>query len=214
MRINQFLAVATGLSRREADKVVASGQVTINGRLAELGTDVTSRDIVQLYGKKVTAKTPKTIMLNKPVGYVCSRQGQGNKTIYELLPLNLHYLKSIGRLDKDSSGLLLLTSDGSVAHTLTHPSFNKEKIYQVKLNKPLQSHDQNAIREGIVLEDGPSKLSLSGADKSWTIKMSEGRNRQIRRTFAALGYTVVALHRTQFGPHKLGNLARGKYVAL
>lgn len=215
MRVNRFIALATGISRRDADETVASGQVTINGKLAILGQVVSESDKVVFDGRTLAidsmAAPLQLIMLNKPTGYVCSRAGQGSKTIYELLPREFHNLKPIGRLDKDSSGLLLLTNDGKLAHALTHPSFHKEKIYTVKLDKPLTHEGKANIEQGINLEDGRSKLTLGGIGKEWQITMYEGRNRQIRRTFAALGYTVTALHRTQFGPYVLGSLAAGKF---
>jgi 23S rRNA pseudouridine2605 synthase len=153
--------------------------------------------------------------LHKPRGYVVSRQGQGSDTIYDLLPPHYRYLNPVGRLDKDSSGLLLLTNDGKLAQTLTHPSHQKRKLYEVELNKPLEPlHRQMISDHGIQLEDGVSRLLLErrqdGDDTRWLVTMHEGRNRQIRRTFAALGYTVLTLHRTTFGDFALENLGPGK----
>ena len=205
MRINKYVAAATGLSRRAADTAIAAGKVYVNGIVATAGQDVTSNDTVTLNSQSVHAPTThQTIMLNKPVGYVVSRDGQGSKTIYDLLPPELHNLKPVGRLDKYSSGLLLMTTDGQLAQQLTHPSYQKEKIYEVTLDKPLASEDSTRIEQGVMLEDGISKLRItpqSGA--SYTIRMHEGRNRQIRRTFAALGYTVTQLHRTHFSDYIL-----------
>lgn len=154
-------------------------------------------------------------MLNKPTGFVVSRNGQGSQTIYDLLPRELWHLNPIGRLDKNSSGLLLLTNDGELANRLTHPKYKKEKQYQVTLNKQLGSIDQDEIsHKGVKLDDGLSKLKLSHpADdyKTWRVTMSEGRNRQIRRTFAALDYKVTALHRTHFGEHALGKLPSSEF---
>ncbi len=221
MRINKFVALATGMSRRAADKAIVEQRVKINGRLAKLGDQVTDNDEVSLDGSKLSAPSSKLlVMLNKPAGYVCSRDGQGSKTIYDLLPRDLHYLKPIGRLDKDSSGLLLLTDDGKLAHELTHPSFNKEKVYEIELDRPLSDVDKAKIDQGIVLDDGLSKLSISPSSKlqaqssSCTVHMSEGRNRQIRRTFNALGYKVTKLHRIQFGSYKLGRFSLGEYSKL
>ncbi len=211
MRINKFVALATGLSRREADKAIANNLVTINDYPAQNGQIVNQSDIVKYQNKAIHQQQFFSIMLNKPPGYVCSRKGQGNQTIYSLLPNELQHLKTIGRLDKESSGLLLLTNNGNLAHQLTHPSFNKQKIYQIELNKPLKTADRSAIEQGIMLEDGISALALSGTNSSWQVTMSEGRNRQIRRTFNALNYTVTSLHRTKFGQYQLGNLAMGKY---
>jgi 23S rRNA pseudouridine2605 synthase len=218
MRINKFVAQATGLSRRVADAAIAKGRVGVNGKPAANGHEVHPNDVVTLGGRRLALATFTTIMLNKPVGYVCSRNGQGSKTIYDLLPPDLHHLKPVGRLDKDSSGLLLLTNNGDLANRLTHPSFQKQKIYEIKLDKSLTPADLAKINQGVRLDDGISHLILEatrGSSKSLTptykIRMAEGKNRQIRRTLKALGYTVISLHRTQFGPYTLTNIAIGKF---
>jgi 23S rRNA pseudouridine2605 synthase len=209
MRINKYVAASTGLSRRAADTAIAEGRVLVNGQKPGPGDDITDEDTVTLDGRAITPSVkPLTLMMNKPVGYVVSRNGQGSPTIYSLLPLQYHKLKPVGRLDKASSGLLLLTNDGNLANDLTHPSKQKVKIYEISLNLPLQPlHRQMISDHGIELEDGNSKLQLErreeGNDKDWTVTMHEGRNRQIRRTFGSLGYDVLKLHRTQFGPYTL-----------
>lgn len=209
MRINKFVASATGMSRRAADTAIAEGRVQVNGVAPSSGHDVKDGERITLDNRAITpAVKTITIMMNKPVGYVVSRKGQGSQTIYSLLPLQYHKLKPIGRLDKESSGLLLLTNDGDLANELTHPSKKKTKIYEISLNLPLQPlHRQMIADHGIELEDGNSRLQLErhedGNDKDWTVTMHEGRNRQIRRTFGSLGYDVVKLHRTQFGPYTL-----------
>lgn len=220
MRINRFLASSSTLSRRAADQAIADGRVLVNGQQPTTGHQVTPTDVVTLDGQPVQARqAEQTIMLNKPVGYVVSRQGQGHYTVYDLLPPELHHLKPIGRLDKDSSGLLLLTTDGVLAEQLSHPRYAKRKIYLVTLDDPLNPHDQQAISEqGIQLDDGLSRLGLTpiGEDgRKWVVVMSEGRNRQIRRTFAKLGYTVVQLHRTHFGDYSLpAELRPGSYYTV
>lgn len=220
MRLNKYIAAATGISRRAADTAITEGRVTINGSQPPLGQQVSDSDVVTLDGRPITpAVNTITIMLNKPAGYVCSRVGQGNRTVYNLLPLELHQLKPVGRLDKNSSGLLLMTSDGQLAHELTHPSFQKTKVYEVTLDEALQPlHRQMISDHSVMLEDGPSKFQLEriheGDDRSWRISMHEGRNRQIRRTFAALGYNVSGLHRTTFGLYTLDELAPGTYRQL
>lgn len=212
MRINKFVAQATGMSRRTADKAIEWGRVTINGQPVTAGFDVQPTDVVMLDGKTIALpERATTIILNKPVGYVVSRDGQGSKTIYELLPESLQHLKPIGRLDKASSGLLLLTTDGDLAQKLTHPSYKKEKVYEIELYIPLKDEDKHAIEKGVELEDGLSRLQLSGADTKWTVTMHEGRNRQIRRTFGELGYTIAALHRIQFGDYVLKGTAPGTH---
>ncbi len=192
------------MSRRRADAVIAEQRVVVNQQPGRLGQEVYPEDQISLDGKtlKFTSKK-QVIMLNKPAGYVCSRIGQGNKTIYDLLPPELHDLKPVGRLDKDSSGLLLLTNDGQLAQKLTHPSFKKSKVYLVQLDKPLSPSDKVGIENGVELEDGLSKLQLGGKGKNWEVTLYEGRNRQIRRTFATLGYKVKQLYRTQLGKYKL-----------
>lgn len=215
MRINKFIAQATGLSRRKADEAIAAGRVTVDGKAAEQGMNITGAERITLDTSAITpdVKT-QTIMLNKPVGYVVSRDGQGSKTVYDLFPQELHHLKPVGRLDKESSGLLLMTNDGDLAHELTHPSRQKVKVYEIALNKPLQPlHRQMISDHGVQLDDGPSKFELEKItdDITWKVTMREGRNRQIRRTFAALGYEVISLHRTQFGPYSLDTLQPGSY---
>ena len=215
MRINLYIASATGLSRRAADRTVLAGDVTINGRRALPGDQASSSDTVTLKTKPLTLPTKsQTIVLNKPVGYVCSRDGQGSKTIYYLLPPELHKLKPVGRLDKDSSGLLLLTNDGQLANQLTHPSFQKQKVYEVNLDKSLTNEDKSKIEQGVELIDGISHLMLTGSANDWLVTMSEGRNRQVRRTFARLGYQVKSLHRNQFGDYKINTLQEGRYLII
>ncbi len=250
MRINKYLAASTPLSRRGADAAVEAGRVTVDGHMAQNGTEVTESSQVKLDGRIVQPpRAHTTIMLHKPVGYVCSRNGQGSRTVFELLPPEYQHLQPVGRLDKDSSGLLLLTDDGELANQLTHPRYAKTKVYEVTLDKPLAPLHQQLITDyGITLEDGPSRFAiakLESRDKSqeirqeatprsdsknvedgdkkstlnsylmthdspvYEIHMQEGRNRQIRRTFAALGYTVTTLHRTQFGRFNLGNAKTG-----
>ena len=216
-RLNKFVALALGVSRRQADELIEQGRVTVNDQPAKLGQRITATDIIRYGNKRLTAQTHQLILLHKPVGYLCSRASQGGvPTIYELLPKDLHPLKPVGRLDKDSSGLILLPNDGDFAHQMTHPSFYKIKRYLVTLDQPLQPLHRQMINDfGVQLPDGPSRLTLErqhdGDDHRWIVQMSEGRNRQIRRTFAALGYTVAKLHRTDFGNYTLGDIKRGEF---
>lgn len=250
MRINKFIAHATNISRREADNAVSAGRVHINGRVADMGAQVDASSIVRFDGKIVGGKTAYTyLMLNKPVGYLCSRSSQGGvPTIYSLLPEPYRSLKAVGRLDKDSSGIILLTDDGDFAFQMTHPSFHKVKVYEVELNRPLEPlHQQMISDHGINLEDGQSQFMIEKLDQTadqgdfdtsatsqqrgatkkatsaergreialnrdYRITMHEGRNRQIRRTFLALGYTVTKLHRTNFGNYSLGDIKSGEYT--
>lgn len=240
IRLNKYLAHRTGISRREADTLIEQGRVTVNGRVASLGEQIYEADLLSVDGRPVESHTPAYtyVLFNKPVGYVCSRRAQGdNPTIYDILPEKYRALKPVGRLDRDSSGLLLLTDDGDFAHRMTHPSFHKNKTYIVELDKPLEPLHQQMISDyGVTLEDGVSKLMieklnndalhrLQGEEQDdeltslsrrrgepLLISMHEGRNRQIRRTFAALGYEVTRLHRTHFGNYSLDTLAVGKFT--
>jgi 23S rRNA pseudouridine2605 synthase len=220
MRLNKYIAQSTGLSRRAADDAILRNRVRVNGREPSAGQQVGDGDTVTLDNSAITPPVnTTTIMLNKPVGYVCSRDGQGSRTIYELIPESLHALKPIGRLDKESSGLLLMTTDGALAQQLTHPKYHKDKTYQILLDKPLAPlHRQMISDHGISLEDGISQLQLDrlhdGDDTQWQVTMHEGRNRQIRRTFEAIGYHVRKLHRTGFGSYTLGSLESGTHVRL
>lgn len=217
-RLNKYLALHLGISRREADKYIDSGRVRVNSSSVKLGARIQPGDLVDIDNKAIAATTEyEYLTFHKPAGYVSSRRAQGNTpTLYDLLPKELHHLKTVGRLDKDSSGLLLLTNDGDFAYKMTHPKFYKTKIYEVRLDRPLQPLHQQMIADyGIQLDDGISKFALErireGDDKEWVITMSEGRNRQIRRTFAALGYAVTKLHRTNFGGYSLGDIKIGEY---
>jgi 23S rRNA pseudouridine2605 synthase len=216
MRLNKYIAQATGLSRRSADKAISQGRATVNGQTATLGSKVGTDDTVTLDSRRITPSVNSTtIMLNKPPGYVVSRDGQGSQTVYDLLPHEYQHLKPVGRLDKESSGLLLLTDDGDLSNQLTHPRYTKLKIYEISLDRPLEPLHQQMINDhGLQLEDGLSRLSLQKKDETgciWQVTMSEGRNRQIRRTFAALNYKVMSLHRIQFGDYKLSQLVSGEF---
>jgi 23S rRNA pseudouridine2605 synthase len=217
-RLNKYLALHLGVSRREADNLIDKGIVTVNGTKATLGARFNTGDTIAIKDKILAAQvTFKYFMFNKPIGYVCSRRAQGdNPTIYSLLPADFHTLKPVGRLDKDSSGLILLTNDGDFAYQMTHPKFYKTKVYEVRLDHPLEPLHQQMVSDfGVELEDGKSQLILERLDdsrKNWRVTMHEGRNRQIRRTFDSLGYTVTGLHRTHFGVYSLGALKPEEYI--
>lgn len=217
MRLNKFIALHTGVSRREADLMIEKGEVSVNDQTAILGAQVSEDDTVKINNEPLSHDTEYVYLaLNKPVGYVCSRRSQGdNQTIYDILPSEYHPLKTVGRLDRDSSGLILMTNDGDYAQQMTHPSYRKTKKYIVKLNRPLEPlHQQMISDHGVNLDDGASKFMLEKITEDrikWNVLMSEGRNRQIRRTFSALGYSVVELHRTDFGPYSLGGLGKGEF---
>lgn len=217
IRLNKFLAERLGVSRREADNIISSGKVKIDENTAVIGDRLDKNSKVCYNGRIIEfEKTFTYLMLNKPVNYVCSRKRQGDShTIYEILPKEYKNLKTVGRLDKNSSGLIILTDDGDFSFKMAHPSFKKNKIYRIKIDRPLMPLHQQMIADfGVNLEDGVSKLGLMSLDDTkelWQVQMSEGRNRQIRRTFMALGYRVVELHREVFGKYQLGNLKIGEF---
>jgi len=234
MRINRYIAAATGISRRAADRLVQGNKVFINDLPAQLSDHATANDRVVIDKKRIFLPAElTTVILNKPVGFVVSRDGQGSKTVYELLPDEYKGLKPVGRLDKDSSGLLVMTDDGQLAHELTHPKFVKDKIYLVHLAHPLKGPDFDAItKKGVDIGDktlSKFRLEVHTPDheageahklhdncfaentKDWIVTLHEGRNRQIRRTFSTLGYTVKTLHRITFGEYTLKEIKTGQF---
>ena len=217
MRINQFVAKATGLGRRKVDKLILSNQITVNDVFASVGQQVGDKDIIKYANKIIELPSSfTTILLNKPVNYVCSRNGQGSKTIYDLIPKEYYKLKSIGRLDKDSSGLIVLTDNGQLSQEMSHPSFNKQKIYQVKLVRNLTSQEIEKLQNGhIRLDKKPSVLNIKQLEQNlYRVTISEGRNRQIRRTFEKLNIPLTSLNRIQFGPYKLNDLKGASWIKL
>ena len=225
MRINRRIAqLYPDISRRKADELLANGLVLLNGNVANVGDKVYESDEIVIEGyEQRLAGSDMTVLLHKPEGYVVSRRRQGeDPTVYELLPSEMQHLNYAGRLDNDSRGLLLLTSDGTLLHKLTHPSFSKDKVYLVRTDKPIGLNDLASLNEGVYLEDGLSRLEIAVTeDKSETmeptthnlyrITMREGRNRQIRRTLSSLGYEVTDLLRLRFGDYRLGQLKAGEY---
>lgn len=218
MRLNKYLSLGLNISRRAADDLIAAKKVKINDQIAILGNRVEEGDTIKLLGKEVKLEETKKVylLLNKPEGYLSSKVSQGGApTVYELLPkeykkLNLNIA---GRLDKDSSGLILLTNDGEYLNEITHPSAGKTKTYIVKLNKELNVEDLEKLRSGVQIGDSrPSKFKAIDLleDGNLDVKLEEGRNRQIRRTFYELGYRVIFLKRTQLGPHNLEDIKEGE----
>ena len=216
MRINKLIAGRLGISRRKADEFIEKDRVLVNGILPSPGMDITDPSTV-LVDKKPLPEEKKTItiLLNKPEGYVCSRDGQGSHTVYELLPSELRFTNIVGRLDKDSSGLLLFTNDGELHNDLTHPSKDKEKTYHVTLNKKISENDLEILsKRGVPLRDGISRFIILNLDTDsfqYEVTLREGRNRQIRRTFNAMGYKITSLQRTAVGAFSLSELKPGEY---
>ncbi len=212
VRINKFLAQNTELSRRKADEAIAAGRVSINGKQPQAGDTVNADDKVLLDGETIRqskAKEGQVLLVDKPVGYVCSRDGQGSPTVYDLVSGKYAGWNIAGRLDKDSSGLVILTNDGELLNELTHPSNNKTKVYEITTNRTLKAEQIQQLTDGGVDigEERPSRfVSVKTLQPcKYRIVLGEGRNRQIRRTIEGLSPNLFVrkLHRTQIGDYQL-----------
>ena len=221
MRLNKFLAAAGVASRRECDKLIASGHVTVNGNTASLGLEVSGEDEVFVNGNRVVIKKNEYYILNKPKGYICSVSDEkGRKTVIDLMPVNVGRIYPVGRLDYDSEGLLILTTDGELAQHLTHPSNTVSKTYLVKIEGTITETVLNPIRSGIEI-DGyitkKCKAHIVETNKEYTkihITLTEGKNREIRKMFGAIGKEVTLLKRIKIGELSLRGLDRGAYRKL
>ena len=219
IRLNKFLANAGVCSRREADEFIQAGVVTVNGEIVtELGTKVLRTDEVKFHDQPVTMEKKVYVLLNKPKDYVTtSDDPQQRKTVMDLVknacPERIY---PVGRLDRNTTGVLLLTNDGDLASKLTHPKFLKKKIYHVHLDKAVTAHDMQQIAEGITLDDGEIKADAieyaSDTDKKQVgIEIHSGKNRIVRRIFESLGYKVTKLDRVQFAGLTKKNVRRGDW---
>ena len=219
LRLNKFLANAGICSRREADEFIQAGVVTVNGEVVtELGTKVLRTDEVKFHDQPVTIEKKVYVLLNKPKDYVTtSDDPQQRKTVMDLVknacPERIY---PVGRLDRNTTGVLLLTNDGDLASKLTHPKYLKKKIYHVYLDKNVTAHDLQQIAEGIQLEDGEIKADdvqyAHPTDKKQVgIEIHSGKNRIVRRIFESLGYRVQKLDRVQFAGLTKKNLKRGDW---
>ena len=218
IRLNRFIANAGICSRREADNLIAAGQVKVNGKVVtEMGYKVKKMDTVEYKGKKLKSETHQYVLLNKPRGFVTTtKDPHAKRTVMELVSKACsERIYPVGRLDKETTGLLLFTNDGETAKKLTHPSHKVKKIYQVELDKPITKDDFETILNGITLEDGPAtvnELAILGDDnKILGVEIHIGRNRIVRRIFEHLGYTVKKLDRVMFASLTKKNLPRGKF---
>ena len=219
IRLNKFLANAGVCSRREADEFIQAGVVTVNGEIVtELGTKVLRTDEVKFHDQPVTMEKKVYVLLNKPKDYVTtSDDPQQRKTVMDLVknacPERIY---PVGRLDRNTTGVLLLTNDGDLASKLTHPKFLKKKIYHVHLDKAVTAHDMQQIAEGITLDDGEIKADAieyaSDTDKKQVgIEIHSGKNRIVRRIFESLGYKVTKLDRVQLAGLTKKNVRRGDW---
>jgi 23S rRNA pseudouridine2605 synthase len=222
VRLQAFLARAGAApSRRKAEAPILAGRVTVNGETATLGASVTPGDDVSLDGRPVRLPdTPVYLALNKPAGYLTTmNDDRGRRSVADLMP-DAPGLVPAGRLDRDTTGLLILTNDGDLAHRITHPSSEIAKQYHLTLKNPVPESAIAALAAGPTLEDGKMHpLELSDLSRSRTVTtldltIHEGRNRIIRRACVAVGLRLVSLHRTRVGPVTLGDLPEGDYRPL
>lgn len=221
MRINKFLASAGVASRRECDRLIAEGRVKVNGKTAALGAEVGEEDEIFVDGKQVTLQKNEYYLLNKPKGYICSVSDEkGRKTVMDLMPQNVGRIYPVGRLDYDSEGLLIMTTDGGLAQKLTHPSNEVPKTYLVKIEGTLTEAMLNPIRSGVEIDGYVTKkckAHIVETNREYTkihITITEGKNREIRKMFAAIGKEVTLLKRIKIGEITLRGLDRGAYRKL
>ena len=218
IRLNRYISMSGICSRREADEYIQSGVVSVNGLVVtELGARVSQSDEIRFHGEIIKNERKVYILMNKPKGYVTSLDDpHADKTVMDLLKNGCRErVYPVGRLDKNSLGVLLITNDGDMAKKLMHPSFEKKKIYQVSIDKPLTAADMNALAEGFELEDGEihadSVSYVAGKKTEIGIEIHSGRNRIVRRMFEHLGYRVVKLDRVYFAGLTKKNLKRGEW---
>lgn len=221
MRINKYLASCGVASRRECDELISQGRVYINGSPAPVGVDVSDGDVVTVDGKEVSVKKNEYYILNKPKGYICSvRDDKGRKTVLDLMPQNVGRIYPVGRLDYDSEGLLILTTDGELAQHLTHPSNEVPKTYLVKIEGTLNEAGLNPIRSGVDVGGYVTKkckAHIVETNKEYTkihVTITEGKNREVRKMFEAIGKEVTLLKRIRVGELSLRSLDRGAYRKL
>lgn len=219
IRLNKFIADSGICSRREADKLIETGVITVNGKVVtELGTKVGPLDKVNMGDQSLNREKLQYVLLNKPKGYITTMKDPQERKIVGMLIKNAckERIVPVGRLDRNTTGLLLFTNDGQLAKKLTHPRHKIRKIYQADLDKPLTKNDLQAISDGITLEDGfiaADKIAYLDTEQKNVvgIEIHSGKNRIIRRIFAHLGYDVVKLDRTMFAGLTKKDIPRGKY---
>jgi len=219
VRLNKYVANSGICSRREADKFIKAGLVKVNGRIVtELGTKVSLNDEVKYNDEKIRNEKKVYILLNKPKDYITSMKDENNrKTVMDLLRKTCkERVYPVGRLDRNTTGLILLTNDGDLAKKITHPKYEKKKVYMVGLNKNIKSNDLEKIANGIMLEDGfikPDAIEYANKDdkREIGVEIHSGKNRIVRRIFEHLGYQVNKLDRVYYAGLTKRKLPRGKW---
>jgi len=222
MRLNKFLARSGIDSRRKCDELIRNEKVLVNGKIiTNFGYQVLNDDVVMCNNKYVSFEDDKVVyLLNKPRGYICTSKDTHNRNkVIDLIDTNLR-LFTIGRLDRDTTGIILLTNDGDIANSLAHPKYQKEKKYYVKTKGKIEISDIKKIQKGFRLDDGTKvkakifQSSQLGNNFEWDIILTEGKNREIKKIFSNFGAKVTLLHRYYFAGFQLNNLNPGKYRKL
>ncbi|MBD0330055.1 MAG: rRNA pseudouridine synthase [Thermoleophilia bacterium] len=212
MRLNAYLARAGVASRRRADELIKDGRVLVNGRPGELNTFVERGDEVEVDGRRVEAQPLSYVLLHKPAGVVTTASDpEGRRTVLDLVRRDVRVVP-VGRLDAETTGALVLTNDGRLAHRLAHPRYGVEKVYEVDLEGDPDDTALRRLAEGVELDDGataPARVRRLGRGRV-ELTLHEGRNRQVRRMCEAVGHPVRRLHRSRYGPLELGRLAPGE----
>jgi len=222
MRLQVFLSHNGVCSRRDAMDVIQAGRVKINGLVVkEPSTPVEGSEDITVDGQKIGAQEYACVMLNKPAGYTTTKDDvHAEKTVMDLLPSSLRHLAPVGRLDRDSEGLLLLTNDGDLAFRLTHPKFHADKVYFVRVKGEITPQKRSKLESGIVIEGKKTapcrimELKYNGTDTEFKITLNEGRKRQIRMMTRSIGHYVTYLCRLSMGKLQLGSLPKGQWRLL
>ncbi len=217
-RLNKYIALSGICSRRDADELIISGQVQVNGKtVTELGFKITDKDKVFINKRLIRPKKYEYYRFYKPPGYITTSDDEkGRKTIYDVIPKELHNLKPVGRLDKESSGLIILTNDGDLINALTHPSIKVPKVYIVSVDGKINAEHVRKMASGIEIE--PEKkayaevtvIEATSNSTMMQITLYQGMNRQIRKMFEYLGFNVKSLKRVQHATITIGDLKRGE----
>lgn len=223
VRLDKLLSSLGYASRSEIKTLLREERITINGHIAQKADTKVLHEEVQFDGEPLDPPSGMVILMHKPVGFICSHDDGEGRLVYDLLPARWRMrdpkLSTIGRLDKDTSGLLLLTDDGALLHRLTSPRHHVPKVYEATLDRPLKGNEGSIFASGTLMLNGektpclPAKLTVID-DTHVTLEIIEGRYHQVRRMFAAVGNHVTALHRSSLGTLTLGDLAPGEYRIL
>lgn len=219
VRLNKYIASAGICSRRDADELIEQGKVIVNGKkVAELGYLVGEKDKVFIDGKLIQPKKHEYYKFYKPAGYITTSEDEkGRKTIYDILPENMQNLKPVGRLDKDSTGLLIMTNDGDLINELTHPSIKVPKVYIVRIDGRINQNHIDKMASGIEIEEGKiayaevDVIEVSNKSTLMEVVLYQGLNRQIRKMFDFLGFQVESLKRIQHATIQLEGLKKGEF---